>query len=51
LKELPSQLHVFIDPEKLTEARNAGASPWEIHKRAFAGEFEPAQPYDLGKSY
>ena len=42
-KDLPSQLHVFIDPEKLVEARKAGASPWEIHQRAFAGEFLPAE--------
>jgi catechol 2,3-dioxygenase len=26
LKELPSQLHVFIDPEKLIAARKAGAT-------------------------
>lgn len=51
LKLLPPQLHVFIDPEKLIAARKAGASPWEIHQRAFAGEFVPAKPYDLGKSY
>ena len=51
LKLLPSQLHVFIDPEKLIAARKAGASPWEIHQRAFAGEFVPAKPYDLGQSY
>jgi len=51
LKELPSQLHVFIDPEKLVAARKAGASPWEIHQRAFAGEFLPAEKYDLGKTY
>jgi catechol 2,3-dioxygenase len=51
LKGLPPQLHVFIDPEKLIAARKAGASPWEIHLRAFAGEFVPAEPYDLGRSY
>src|SRR5271166_4201204 len=51
LKELPSQLHVFIDPEKLIAARKAGASPWDVHVRAFAGEFVPAKPYDLGRSY
>ena len=51
LKELPSQLHVFIDPEKLIAARKAGASPWDVHVRAVAGEFVPAKPYDLGRSY
>jgi len=28
-------------------ARQAGASPWEVHERAFTGEFAPAKPYDL----
>ena len=51
LKELPAQLHVYIDPEKLIAARQAGASPWDIHQRAFAGEFLPAEPYNLGESY
>jgi catechol-2,3-dioxygenase len=51
LKELPSQLHVFIDPEKLIAARKAGASPWDVHVRAFAGEFVPEKPYDLARSY
>lgn len=52
LKELPSQLHVYIDPEKLIAARKAGASPWEVHERAFAGEFVPSQNlYELSRSY
>ncbi|MGA9600974.1 MAG: VOC family protein [Methylocystis sp.] len=33
----------FVDPEKLVEARKAGASPWNLHERAFAGEFAPAK--------
>jgi len=37
---------VLIDPEKLLQARKAGASPLELHKRAFAGELAPATPYD-----
>lgn len=37
---------VLVDPEQLVMARKAGASPWELHERAFAGEFAPAQPYD-----
>lgn len=40
-----------IDPDKLVEARKAGASPWEIHERAMAGEFAPAKPYDPGTSF
>jgi len=35
-----------VDPDKMIAARKAGASPWEVHERAFAGEFAPAQPYD-----
>lgn len=30
-----------VDPNKLVEAREAGATPWEIHERAIAGEFSP----------
>ena len=37
---------VFVDPDKMIAARKAGASPWEVHERAFAGEFAPAKPYD-----
>ena len=37
---------VYVDPEKLVEAREAGLSPWQVHERAFAGEFEPTQTYD-----
>jgi catechol-2,3-dioxygenase len=51
LKNLSSQLNVHIDPERLIAARKVGASPWEIHERAFAGEFLPAEPYDLGRTY
>jgi catechol 2,3-dioxygenase len=39
-------LGVDVDPDKLIEARNAGASPWEIHKRAWKNEFAPAEPYN-----
>ena len=37
---------VLVDPDKLIAARKAGASPWEMHERAFAGEFPPAKPFD-----
>ncbi len=37
---------VFVDPEKMIAARKAGASPWELHERAFAGEFPPEKPFD-----
>ena len=37
---------MFVDPDKMIEARKAGASPWEVHERAFAGVLAPAKPYD-----
>jgi len=37
---------VFVDPDKMIAARKAGVSPWDVHERAFAGEFAPAKPYD-----
>jgi catechol-2,3-dioxygenase len=36
-----------IDPSALVAARDAGAGPEEIHRRAYAGEFEPDTPLDL----
>lgn len=35
-----------IDPEKIVAARTAGASPWDLHKRAVAGEFAPEKSFD-----
>jgi catechol 2,3-dioxygenase len=35
----------YVDPDKMIAARKAGASPWELHERAFAGEFAPAKTY------
>jgi catechol-2,3-dioxygenase len=35
-----------VDPDKMIAARKAGASPWELHKRAVAGEFAPTKPHD-----
>ena len=37
----------YVDPDRMVAAREAGASPWELHERAWAGEFAPAKPYDL----
>jgi len=37
---------VHTDPDKLVAARSAGASPAQLHERAFAGEFAPERPYD-----
>jgi catechol 2,3-dioxygenase len=36
-----------VDPDRLVEARAAGASPEQIHQRAYAGEFPPSRPLDL----
>jgi len=47
LKVLPAQVHINVDPEKMVAARKAGASPWEVHERAVAGEFTPATSYEL----
>ena len=34
----------WVDPDKLVEARDAGLSHDEIHRRAHAGEYMPAEP-------
>lgn len=38
---------VYVDPAKMLEAQRAGMSAEEIHRRAYAGEFQPATPHDL----
>jgi catechol 2,3-dioxygenase len=38
---------VNIDPDLVVAARDAGATPEELHRRAYAGEFTPDQPLDL----
>ena len=35
-----------IDGDALVSARAGGASPEEIHRRAYAGEFPPTKPFD-----
>ena len=42
-------LGIDVDPDKLISARTEGATPWEIHKRAWRGEFAPATPFDPSK--
>ena len=32
--------------DRLVETRPAGASPDQIHRRAYAGEFPPSKPID-----
>jgi catechol 2,3-dioxygenase-like lactoylglutathione lyase family enzyme len=36
----------LIDPDRMVAARKNGGSPWELHERAFAGEFAPTTPFD-----
>lgn len=36
----------YVDPDKLLDAHEAGASPWDLHERAWADEFAPSMPYD-----
>jgi catechol 2,3-dioxygenase len=33
-----------VDPAQLIRARDAGATQWELHKRAWQGEFSPETP-------
>ena len=35
-----------IDGDRMVEERAAGASPAELHRRAYAGEFPPSKPFD-----
>ncbi len=37
----------FVDPDKLVDASAGGMSAAEIHRRAYAGEFEPTAAPDL----
>ena len=46
MKTSPLFTRVFVDPDKMLEARKKGASPWELHDRAAAGEFNPSKPFD-----
>jgi catechol 2,3-dioxygenase len=36
-----------FDPELVLAARDAGAGADELHRRAYAGEFDPGTPMDL----
>jgi catechol-2,3-dioxygenase len=36
-----------FDPDLLVAARDAGATADELHRRAYAGEFDPGTPLDL----
>jgi catechol 2,3-dioxygenase len=45
IKTAPPKL-AHVDPDKMLAARIPGASPWELHERAFAGEFVPTKLYE-----
>jgi catechol-2,3-dioxygenase len=37
-----------VDPAQLVQARQQGASPWELHVRSYAGELAPETPPVFG---
>ncbi|RFU69293.1 VOC family protein [Bacillus sp. V59.32b] len=43
---MKNPLGVQVDPDLMIEAANGGASHDDLHRRALAGEFTPAQPVD-----
>jgi catechol 2,3-dioxygenase len=45
IKTMPPGM-VQVDLDKMINARNDGASGWELHRRARAGEFAPAKLID-----
>jgi len=47
LRNSPSREPADIDPEKLVDAHEKGASLWELHKRALAGEFTPEKSMEF----
>jgi catechol 2,3-dioxygenase len=36
----------FVDPDAMIAARATGVSVEEVHRRAYAGEFQPSKPMD-----
>ena len=38
---------MLVDPAKMVQARAEGASPEDLHRRAYAGEFPPSGPVDI----
>jgi hypothetical protein len=41
----------YADPDRMVAAREAGAFVWDLHQRAWTGEFAPARPYDPWVSF
>ena len=46
LKAAALPVPVQADPDQMIAARKAGASPWQLHERALAGEFTPKEPFN-----
>ena len=42
----PRLQHYGLVAATLDARTETGASPWELHERAMAEEFAPAQPFD-----
>jgi catechol 2,3-dioxygenase-like lactoylglutathione lyase family enzyme len=42
---------IYVDPDKMVEARKSGASPWELHERSMGGKLAPDKPFDLGTQF
>lgn len=38
---------MLVDPAQMVQARDAGTSAEELHRRAYAGEFQPTEPVDI----
>jgi catechol 2,3-dioxygenase len=36
-----------VNPDALIEARRSGLTPWEVHERAYNGDYPPAGPFDI----
>jgi catechol-2,3-dioxygenase len=36
-----------VNPDALIEARRSGLTPWEVHERAYNGDYTPAGPFDI----
>jgi catechol 2,3-dioxygenase-like lactoylglutathione lyase family enzyme len=52
VKTSPSMAQLAqFDPDQMITARKAGPSPWDLHKRAQAAEFRPAQLFDARAAF
>jgi catechol-2,3-dioxygenase len=47
LRFLANPIGGFVDPEQIVAARREGLTPWDIHERAFRGEYPATRPIDF----